>query len=312
MPSVAVRSRSALVPLLLVASALPLGAQAPVHGTAIDAAGQTDRDRAPLFFGSAYVAPKGHLGLSLAGSALTDRRMFGSGSDDQQLDLYQRGWGSTVSAAWGATSRLTLGAQLAVGRTDSEYRWLASPTGPGDEPSRRTLRAASWSPGDLRVEARYRLLETNATKLALNASLSWPNSEWGYGTVGLALARRAGRASLHLAPELRFRPGAAARVLEFPGEAPYRFPGRTPVTLDLRSGVAFAIAKRVSWTLEGMGTNVLGATTRDPRLFELGTGVRLDLGKTLLDLGYRRVVWSGNGADIVGRHQFVLGTHWKF
>ena len=311
MPSYALPRRTALVPLLL-ACAVPVGAQAPTHGTDINAAGETARNRAPLFFGSAYVAPKGYLGISLTGSGLTDRGVLRT--IDGQADVYERGWGTTVSAVWGATSRLTLATQLGIGQTESEYRFSALPAAPDDSPPRRTMRYGSWSPSDLRVHARYRLLDAGdgATTLALNASLAWPNSSWGYGSVGLALAQRMGRASLHVSPELRFRDGARARVWEFPGEEPFRFPGRTSATLDLRSGTAVAITKRVSWTLEGMGSNLLGDTPRDPRLFELGTGLRLDLGKTLLDVGYRRVVWAGNGADAAGRQQLFIGTHWKF
>lgn len=83
------------------------------------------------------------------------------------------------------------------------------------------------------------------------------------------------------------------------------------MTLDLRAALVCGPTKRVSRSLEGMDTNLLGPTDPDPRLFELGTGVRLDVGKALFDLGYRRMMLAQDGAHALGRQHFVLGTHRK-
>lgn len=301
-----------VVALLATAGASSLGAQAPTFGTDINAAAETERDRAPLFFGSALVAPKGYFGVSLLGTAGSADRLTpmpgGLGTE------YARTWGTTVSAVWGATSRLTLGAQLGVGRTSRDVEWTA-PLEVGGPPVSRRVASTTTEPTDLRVHARYQLLERNggATRIALNASLAWPQQQAGYSTVGLAVAQRVGRVTFHLAQDLRFRDGVPRRTFAFVDDTT-TLPGRNGLALDVRGAMVVPLSRRVSWSLEGIGTNV-GARSSviDQRLAEVGTGFRLDLGRVKLDLGYRQQVWGTTDSwHAPAKRRLVLGTHWTF
>lgn len=322
MPSLAVVPRcipvgSCTAPALIVAlaatvGASSLGAQAPTFGTDINAAAETARDRAPLFFGSALVAPKGYFGVSLLGTGGNGERTLpmpgGPGTQ------YGRAWTSTLSAVWGASSRLTLGAQLGVGRTTREIEW-SEPVSVGGAPAARRSEGSEWSRMEARLHGRYQLLERadGATRVALNASLAWADEDVGYATAGLAVAQRIGRVSLHLAPELRLRESVPARTVTFDGQAPFEFAGRRALAFDVRGAAVVPITRRVSWSLEGIGTNVAApAQGYDPRLFELGTGFRFDLGRVKLDLGYRQRLWGEDTWEGVAKRRLVLGTHWTF
>lgn len=321
MPSLVVVPRcipvgSCTAPALVVAlaatvGASSLGAQAPTAGTDINAAAETARDRAPLFFGSALVVPKGYFGVSLFGT---------SGSADRSLPMpggpgteYSRSWGSTVSAVWGATPRLTLGAQLGVGGTTREYEWRG-PLEPGGAPVARREESFQWTTPSARLQARYLLVGEGggATRLALNTSVLTPSRyDRTVATVGLALSQRVGRVSFHLAPDVRIREGEPLTRWDVDPRGADALRLRT--SLDVRTAMVVPLGRRVSWSLEGMGTNVLApAATYEPRLLELGTGFRFDLGRAKLDLGYREQLWRQDFLNLTPRRQLVLGTHWKF
>lgn len=321
MPSLVTRPRcmplgSSTAPALVVAlvatvGASPLGAQAPTTGTDINAAAETERDRAPLFFGSALVVPKGYFSISLLGTG---------GSGDRTLPMpggpgteYLRAWGSTMSAVWGATPRLTLGAQVGVGGTRREYEW-SSPLEAGGPSVAQRGESFQWATPSVRVHARYLLLEQGdgATRLALSSSLLTPSRyDRTVATVGLALSQRVGRVSFHLAPDVRIREGEPLTRWEVDAQGADALRLRT--SLDVRTAMVVPITRRVSWSLEGIGTNVLApAATYEPRLFELGTGFRFDLGRVKLDLGYREQLYRQDFLNLTPKRQVVLGTHWKF
>jgi hypothetical protein len=307
MPSYAVSCRpgvrSALVPLLL-ACALPLGAQAQVHGTDINAAGETARDRGPLLFGGAFVAPEGAYGLSFQQSVAWSLQKFPehvSGTSVRKREFI-----SGMSGYWGVTPRLTLGASMALKNEYSEYSWPE-----GQAPAGAPFwgpQSARFAIGDLRAHARYQLLRSasGGTQLATNASVGIIDrvelGQRASASVGLALAQRLGPATLHLAPSVE----AVA------GSGPYAHVG---------AGLTMPVTRRISASVEGLFDS---GRTRDmsfgefrviravPSALQAGGGLRFDFGKLALDAALRYGVQNAPSQPDVSRLQFLLGTHVKF
>ena len=301
MPSVAVRSRSALVPLFLAFS-LPLGAQAAVPGADVNAATDSGRQRSPLFFGSAYTLPRGARGISFQ-YGMSGERERGQHGLMGETNFQRDYMASTTSAYWGVRDWLTLGGSLEFAADEyTFYRTDGSPDPLTGLPT--YFNGSSFGLSDIRLFGRARLYRSagGAAQVALNASASTLAGQIGLNgsrsaaSVGLAYAQQAGPFTLHLAPsyEARDNDGSFQQVA-----GALTFPLLPRVTGSVEG--VFQSARRGDWN----------RAATDP-IREIGGGLRFDLGRVKLDLGIRQSLTEASGPDGASRLRLVLGTHVKF
>jgi hypothetical protein len=305
MPSSAVRRRTSLLTFSLALAAplgaplgAPLAAQAPVHGTDINAASDSGRQRSPILFGSAYTAPVGTRGVSLQQAASLEHDRVAL--LDSATSYHRRAFASTLSAYWGVRPWLTVGGSLGFSSTQNE---ISRSSGTNASQPGQWVSYPTSSIGDLRAFGRARLYRSasGAMQVTANAAIAAsPSSSSGSRPalttiVGLALAQRVGPLSLHLAPTIETGNGGAFA--------------------QVGGAIVFPIMPHVSGSFEGVASGARPASWGTPSLdpmFELGGGLRFDFGRLRMDLGHRQVTLPNASKWDPQRMRFVLGTHVTF
>jgi hypothetical protein len=288
--------------MVALLSAAPLGAQAAIQGTDIDAAADSGRQRSPVFFGGAYTLPKGARGISFQ-YGMSKERERGNHSVFGETSYEREHLGSSISAYWGVRDWLTLGGSLETSALMSEFYAIDGGLDPATGRS-YSHSGTSFGRGDIRAFGRARLYRSvsGATQMALNASVSTLSTQLGLNgsrsaaSVGLAFAQQAGPLSLHLAPsyEARHNGGSFAQIA---------------------GAIVFPLLPRVTGSIEGVAASRRNGdwnrATTGP-LGEVGGALRFDLGRVKLDLGLRHSVGPASGPESASRARIVLGTHVKF
>lgn len=184
-----------IAPLAALVVATPLAAQSIV-GNGVNVAGETATERSGIFTSSAFNAAKGRYGFGIQ-AAIEQTSMEEGGAELKQ--------GANVnyfSGYYGITDRITVGAYLPFMRYSEEL------TGAGAS----NFDQSASGMGNVGAFGRYGAFKSKDgnTRVAVTAGLELGTAGGDFEDyptdmgVGAALSQRAGKWSLHVAPELHF------------------------------------------------------------------------------------------------------------
>lgn len=262
-----------------------------VIGTDINAAGERDGARAPLYVPSAGTAPAGRFGLMVQAVAVRQHAEEFSDQWEARSRLESRAVNTTASGWWGVASRLTIGGYVLVANADEE---LSFPDGnvfpapvPDGPPTRQGTRSGIGS-NEYGAQARVALWApaSGTTRLAATGRLRERADSPLESSAGLALQQRAGRATVHLST-------AAWRAND------------APTTWDLGAAVAVPVTARLALTGEVL--HFLGRG--DATATDVAGGARWRLGRVAIDLGGRWLASATPRPEEYGRASLLLATH---
>lgn len=291
-----------VLPALLaaLAAAAPLGAQHSVAGVDVNAASETATERAPQLFGSAGVAPRHRLGLSIQGTASrVESRVFVDDLRSETALATASGYRTTASMFFGLTSRVTLGG-LVSGTRGVRYSLDPAPAAPPPPDGTPTRQGTRTPLGDQEMAVFARIgvwsSATGATRIAAMAGADDAVDRPVGTSAGIALQHRVGRATLHLAPSVRMSEGSPGDGDAVVGTAAWR----------VGAAAAFAVTPRL-----GLSTEVLRAGNANA-ISEAALGVRWRLGRIAVDAGVRSLLHENAGLHDAKRYGATLATHLVF
>lgn len=237
----------------IVSNGVSVAGERNNHGVA----GKQD-SRAAIFTQSALVAPKGKFGVSL--QAVGAR----SSSDENGEDVAATASAMAVSAFYGVTDRLSLGAYVPYARLGMEMG---------------NVSVSESGMGDAGVFARFAAFQSGANRFSLGAELTMPTGDSLFTmddpTYGLnaAMSRAAGKWNFHVAPSLSFVKDMDAGI-------------------NLNAAAVRSMSDKLSWSGEvlsqfgGAPSDVQGA--EGAQEIDLASGLRYRFaGRTVLDFGLR-------------------------
>ena len=290
------RAAIALVTSLAIAS--PLAAQRTLVGIDVNAASETNVERAPFLFASAGVAPRGRIGVSVHGMASRIESEVRADEAGTLKELTSSGYRTTGSVFYGVTSRLTIGAYLSDVqrvRTTPREEVIVDPH-LGGIPTRQGTRTPIGS-AEAGAYARVGLWSsaTGAMRVAASAVIDDAADQSIATTVGFAAQRRAGRLTLHVVPSLRIYEGVSGG-----GE-------RSPAALGrVGTAASFAATRRLGLSAELLQEGFDQGTT------DAALGARWRFGRIALDVGVRRMIAHDTIVRNASRQSAVLATHVVF
>jgi hypothetical protein len=245
--------------------------------------GVTKQDsRAAIFTQSAFVAPKGAFGLGV--QAIGQR----ASSDESGVDVSATASIMAVSAFYGVTDRLSLGAYVPYARMGLEID--------GDGASESGL-------ADAGLFARFAAYQSGSTRFSLGAEMTMPTGDSLFTmddpTYGLnaAMSRSAGKWNFHVAPSLQFVKNFDAGI-------------------NLNAAAVRSMSDKLSWSGEvlsqfgGAPSDIDGA--EGAQEIDLASGLRYRFaGRTIVDFGLRYNVASQLDPKPTTTGAYV-GLNWAF
>ena len=238
--------------------------------------------RAAIFTQSAFVAPKGAFGFGL--QAVGAR----SSSDESGVDVTATGSNMAVSAYYGVTSRISLGAYVPYTRMSLDVDGTS---------------ASESGLSDAGVFGRFAAYQSGSTRFSLGAEATLPTGDSLFTaddpTYGLnaAMSHTAGKWNFHVAPGLSF-----VKNLD--------------MGLNLNAAAVRSMSDKLSWSGEVL-TQFGGAVSDDPNAegdkeIDLASGLRYRFaGRTVMDFGLRYNVASRMDPRPTTTGAY-LGLNWAF
>ena len=284
--------------LAAVAAATPLSAQRTLVGIDVNAASETDADRAPHLFASAGVAPRRQLGVSVHGAASRIEYDVTLDETGTRGLATSSGYRTSASAYYGLTSRVTIGAFISGVqgvRTSPEHEFIIDPHA-GNIPTRQGTRTPIGG-AELGVNVRGNFWRSTSGASAFSAMVGMADADDTdlLTTLALAARHRVGRVTLHVAPMLRLEDGVVQG-------------GANGVNAVGRVGAAASVAatRRLGFSLEWLREGIENGAT------DAALGARLRLGRLAVDAGVRTLIRHETGERDVSRHGAMLATHFLF
>lgn len=247
-----------IAPVAAIAMFAASASAQDIVSNGVSVAGEKKDARAAIFTQSALVAPKGAFGLGL--QAVGAR----SSSDENGEDVAATASAMAVSAFYGVTDRVSLGAYVPYARMGVEVG---------------NVSVSESGMGDAGVFARFAAYESGANRFSLGAEMtlatgdsSFTNDDATYG-LNAAMSRAAGKWNFHVAPALAFVKNFDAGI-------------------NVNVAAVRSMSDKLSWSGEvlsqfgGAPSDVAGA--EGAKEIDLASGLRYRFaGRSVLDFGLR-------------------------
>jgi len=270
-----------IAPVAAVAMFAATASAQDIVSNGVSAAGEKG-NRAAIFTQSANVAPKGTFGFGL--QAIGQR----ASSDESGIDESVTATAMAVSAFYGVTDRLSVGAYLPYTRLSMDVGGTS---------------ASESGMADAGLFARFAAFQRGATRFSLGAEMTAPTGDSlftqddpTYG-VNAVMSHTAGKWNFHVAPALQFVKNYDAGI-------------------NLNAAAVRAMSDKLSWSGEvlsqfgGAPSDIDGA--EGAQEIDLASGLRYRFaGRTILDFGLRYNVASQLDPKPTTTGAYV-GLNWAF
>lgn len=274
-----------LAPVAAVAAFAATASAQSIAANGVAAAGENANDRAPIYSGSAIVAPQSKLGFGV--QAYTNRASAEEGGIEATAALSAM----QASAYYGVTQRLTVGAYVPFMSASMKV----TGAGAGD------MDLSENGLGDAGVFGRFALLQSKSgmTHFALGTEVTLPTGDKDKGLsaedpqyrLDAALSHRMGKWNLHVVPGLEKQ-------------------AQSDMGFNFNLAGVYSLNERLGWSMEALSNFAGGSSEIDNdergRDIDLATGLRYRMGTSALDFGFR---YNVNTKDASDPKPTVLGAY---